>query len=447
MPLVTINMAARICYRSCHVQRSLSHQQKQSPIVTLSAFVSRRQFNSTTIKYDVAPARTQTSRDSKVMSAPRNTLKVKKLYTPGPLGVTLSVKEAMLRDVGSRDIEFVECIKFIRTTLLEIAGVSKEKFSVIPIQGSGTFAVDASFQTVLPREGAKALIIENGAYGKRMAKICEAAGISCDVQSFREDSIVEPEVIQDALSGRTHYDLVGIVHSETSSGVINPVTEVGKIVKDLSPDSIYLVDAISSFGAVPIDLEGSRIDVFISSANKCLQGVPGFAFVIARNEVMDKCKGNSRSLSLDLYDQVKQLDKTNQFRFTPSTHAMLAFKQSLLEFEAEGGVAGRAKRYQNNRAVLKQGMAELGFKELLDEKIAGYIISSFLYPKDKNFNFTEFYNRLNEKDLVIYPGKVLDIDCFRIGTIGDLYPEDMRILLKAIREVCSDMKISIPVKY
>ncbi|CAL1537566.1 unnamed protein product [Lymnaea stagnalis] len=373
-------------------------------------------------------------------------IKDKVLFTPGPLGVTMTVKEAMLRDVGSRDKEFIECIKFIRSRILEIAGVSSKDFSCIPIQGSGTFAVDASFQTVLPREGAKALIIENGAYGKRMAKICEAAGISCDVQSFREDRQVEPDVVEDALSGQTRYDLVAIVHSETSSGVINPVLEVGNIVRELSPGSIYLVDAVSSFGAVPIDLEKSCIDVMISSANKCLQGVPGFAFVLARNSVLDQCKGNSRSLALDLYDQAKQLDKTNQFRFTPATHSMLAFKQALIEFEQEGGVQGRAKRYENNRTILKKGMSELGFKELLDEKIAGYIITSYLYPKDPNFSFTEFYNRLNDKDLVIYPGKVLDIDCFRIGTIGDLDADDMKTLLKAIREVCDDMKIHIPIQ-
>ncbi|KAI8784337.1 2-aminoethylphosphonate--pyruvate transaminase [Biomphalaria glabrata] len=373
--------------------------------------------------------------------------KDKVLFTPGPLGVTLSVKQAMLRDVGSRDKEFIECIKFIRSKILEIAGVSQKDFCCIPIQGSGTFAVDASFQTVLPRQGAKALIIENGAYGKRMSKICAAAGISCDVQSFREDRQVEPEVVEDALSGRTKYDLVAIVHSETSSGVFNPIAEVGNIVKSLSPESIYLVDAVSSFGAVPINFEESCIDILISSANKCLQGVPGFAFVLARNSVMDNCKGNSRSLALDLYDQVKQLDQTNQFRFTPATHSMLAFKQALIEFEQEGGVEGRAKRYKNNRAVLQKGMNELGFKELLDEKVAGYIITSYLYPKDPNFNFNTFYNKLNDKDLVIYPGKVLDTDCFRIGTIGDLHAEDMTTLVKAVREVCHDMKISIPIKY
>ncbi|GFR57523.1 2-aminoethylphosphonate--pyruvate transaminase [Elysia marginata] len=371
----------------------------------------------------------------------------KRLYTPGPLGVTLNVKEAMLRDVGSRDNEFIECIKYIRHKLIDIAGVSEDEFCCVPVQGSGTFAVDAAFQTALPKEGAKALVIENGSYGKRMVKICESAGIEVHTQSFREDSVVEPEVVEDALRGPVEYDLVAVVHSETSSGVINPVTEVGRIVKENNPDTIFLVDAISSFGAVNLDIQESNIDLFVSSANKCLQGVPGFAFVIARNSVMAKCKGNSRSLALDLYDQVTQLDKTSQFRFTPPTHSMLAFKRALEEFEAEGRVEGRSKRYAANRDVLREGMTKLGFQELLDPSVAGYIITSYKYPTDPNFNFLEFYNRLNEKDFVIYPGKVLDTDCFRIGTIGDLHPQDMADLIQAVEQVCNDMGIILPVQY
>ncbi|RUS72836.1 hypothetical protein EGW08_019401 [Elysia chlorotica] len=353
----------------------------------------------------------------------------------------------MLRDVGSRDKEFIECVKFIRHKLIEIAGVSQDDFCCVPVQGSGTFAVDAAFQTALPREGAKVLVIENGSYGKRMVKICESAGIEVHTQSFQEDCAVEPEVIEDALGGPVVYDLVAIVHSETSSGVINPVTEVGKIVKENNPDTIFLVDAISSFGAVRLDIEEANIDIFVSSANKCLQGVPGFAFVIARNSVIAKCKGNSRSLALDLYDQVTQLDKTNQFRFTPPTHSMLAFKRALEEYEVEGRVEGRSKRYAANRDILREGMTRLGFQELLDPKVAGYIITSYKYPKDPKFNFQEFYNRLNEKDFVIYPGKVLDADCFRIGTIGDLHPQDMVDLLVAVEEVCRDMGIELPVQY
>lgn len=371
--------------------------------------------------------------------------KDKKLFTPGPLGVTLSVKEAMLRDVGSRDSEFIECVKDIRQSLLDIAGVDSKEWASIPIQGSGTFAVDSVFQTFCPREDARALVIENGAYGKRMEKICKAAGIACDVQSFREDRAAEAEVVGDALRGPVHYDIVAVVHCETSSGVFNPVEEIGQVVKDLSPESVYMVDAMSSFGAVPLDL-GSA-DVMVSSANKCLQGVPGFSYVLARWSALNGCEGNSRTLSLDLYDQVKALDASGQFRFTPATHSMLAFRQALREFEQEGGVIGRANRYRNNRDVLRAGMTKLGFRELLAEKDAGYIITSYYFPDDPKFNFKDFYGRLNDMDLVIYPGKVLDADCFRIGNIGDLHKKDMEDLLVATKFVLQDMGVALPVKY
>ncbi|GFO12027.1 2-aminoethylphosphonate--pyruvate transaminase [Plakobranchus ocellatus] len=435
--------------RPCHITRS-SLLTTGYFLSSYHDFVSRfSQCHKSSPYHSISRARSQINSlpTRRYFSSSPCSLAEKKLFTPGPLGVTLNVKEAMLRDVGSRDSEFIECVKFIRHKLLDIAGVSDEDFCCIPVQGSGTFAVDAAFQTVLPREGARALVIENGSYGKRMVKICESAGIEVHTQSFREDQAVEPEVVEDALQGPVTYDLVAVVHSETSSGVINPVTEVGRIVKENNPDSLFLVDAISSFGAVSLDIEKSNIDIIISSANKCLQGVPGFAFVIARNSVIAQCKGNSRSLALDLYDQVVQLDKTSQFRFTPPTHSMLAFKRALEEFEAEGRTEGRSKRYAANRAVLCEGMTKLGFQELLDPSVAGYIITSYRYPKDPNFNFPDFYNRLNEKDFVIYPGKVLDADCFRIGSIGDLHPADMAALLVAVEEVCHDMGIKLPVQY
>lgn len=422
-------------FTSLHTSNSSTSRNIQQSVDTSSTckLFSRRDF-----KFLNWPWRVNTRH---VASVP---VKDKKLFTPGPLCVTHSVKEVMLRDVGSRDTEFIETIAYIREKLLDIAGVPSGSWSCIPLQGSGTFAVDACFQTFLPREGGKVLVFENGAYGKRMKKICEAAGIECHVQSFREDQKVEPKMVENALSGRHKYNLIAIVHCETSSGVINPVNEVGKIIHDLMPDAVYLVDAMSSFGAVPLDIQKSYVDAIVSSSNKCLQGVPGFAFVMAKNSVVDKCEGNSRSVSLDLYDQVKQLDKTTQFRFTPATHAMMAFKKAVMEFYEEGGVEGRAQRYASNRAILRKGMTELGFKELLDDESAGYIITSYLYPRDPKFVFKTFYDKLNEKDMVIYPGKVLDIDCFRIGNIGDLHAKDMEDLLVAIREVCKDMDLSIP---
>ncbi|XP_076463958.1 2-aminoethylphosphonate--pyruvate transaminase-like [Babylonia areolata] len=376
------------------------------------------------------------------VSAPRP--EDKKLFTPGPLGVSLTVKEAMLRDLGSRDVEFVSLVKYIRSRLVQISGVSEEEFTCVPIQGSGTFAVEAVFQTAVPRNDSKVLILENGAYGKRMSKICGATSIPYHMESFPENERVNLQRVAELLKSEK-FSLVSCVHCETSSGVINPVEEVGQLIKALSPDTVYFVDAMSSFGAVPLDFEAGKVDFMVSSANKCMQGVPGFSYAVARKSVLSKCKGNSRSLSLDLHDQNEGLDSNGQFRFTPATHAMLAFRQALVEFDEEGGLEGRANRYKENHRVVTEGMKRLGFKELLEESAQGYIITSYFYPKDPNFSFLEFYNRLNEKGQVIYPGKTLDIDCFRIGNIGHLFPQDMEKLLQCVEQVCKDMNMSLPV--
>lgn len=371
--------------------------------------------------------------------------KDKKLFTPGPLCTSPTVKSAMLRDLGSRDIEFINLVKSLRTKLVEIAGVSTEEYTAVPMQGSGTFSVESVFQTAVPRSGGKVLILENGAYGKRMGKICECMGIECRVESFPEDSYVDVFRVENILKEDKSYTMVAIVHCETSSGVFNPVVEVGKVVKAHCPGADYFVDAMSSFGAVPLDLKDANVDYIVSSANKCLEGVPGFAFVIARLDKLLNCKGNSRSLSLDVYDQYDNLEKTSQFRFTPPTHTLLAFSQAVKEFVDAGGVKGRSQRYQDNRAILKAGMTKLGFEEFLDPSHKGYIITSYKFPSDKNFNFQQFYTKLNERDQVIYPGKVLNADCFRIGNIGHLLVEDMRHLLVCIEEVCKEMNMNVPV--
>ncbi|XP_013384389.2 uncharacterized protein LOC106154550 isoform X1 [Lingula anatina] len=368
----------------------------------------------------------------------------KKLFTPGPLGVSMTTKQAMLRDLGSRDTAFIDTVKKIRSKLLDVAGVPAQVFTSVPVQGSGTYAVEAVFHTALPTTG-KALLLVNGAYGKRMKKICELAGLAHQTEIFSENMKVAPSAVEEILQNDPSFTLVAVVHCETSSGIINPVSEIGCIVKNHIPDASYFVDAMSSFGAIPLDLQASKVDYLVSSANKCLEGVPGFSFVIARLDHLLQCKGNSTSLSLDLYDQYDNLEKTHQFRFTPPTHSMLAFQQALLELEQEGGVLERGKRYQKNCQIIREGMKKFGFREFLDSSHKGYIITSFCFPKDPKFVFEEFYHRLNEKGLVIYPGKVLDSDCFRIGNIGHLFPDDMTHLLQCIKEVCQEMEMSFPI--
>jgi 2-aminoethylphosphonate-pyruvate transaminase len=200
---------------------------------------------------------------------------------------------------------------------------------------------------------------------------------------------------------------------------------------------------MSSFGAVSLNLAQCKIDYLVSSANKCIEGVPGFAFVLARADSLKGTAGYARSLSLDLYSQWQGLEANGQFRFTPPTHSLIAFYQALLELEAEGGVEGRAARYRANYETLIAGMSDMGFRPYLDPMDHGYIITSFHYPRHPNFKFERFYQILNDKGGVIYPGKVSDADCFRIGSIGRIFPSDVHTLLAAIRDTLTEMEIEL----
>jgi 2-aminoethylphosphonate-pyruvate transaminase len=364
--------------------------------------------------------------------------KDKLLFTPGPLTTSESVKRAMLRDLGSRDREFVEVVRKIRRRLLELGNVADGSYTAVLMQGSGTFAVESVISTVLPRDG-KLLVLINGAYGHRMAKIARTLGIATETLVFPESRPVDPEETRQALRRDPAITHVGTIHCETSTGIMNPVEEISRVVKEHG--RVFLLDAMSSFCAVPISLAESGIDFLVSSANKCIQGVPGFGFVLARQDLLLEAENRARSLSLDLVSQWKGLESDGQFRFTPPTQVLLAFWQALQELDKEGGTAGRAARYAANQKVLLEGMKELGFDAYLAPEYQSYIITSFRYPKHPNFEFSRFYQHLSQKGFVIYPGKVSEAECFRIGTIGHIFPEDLRALVVAVRQTLEDMQI------
>ena len=366
--------------------------------------------------------------------------KDKPLFTPGPLTTSLSVKQAMLRDIGSRDNEFIGTVRELRDELLRVGGVSQQDgYEAILMQGSGTFSVEAVIVSAMPPSG-KLLAVVNGAYGDRIIKIAQVHGIETVVQRYRENEMPSVEAVDEALAADSEIKMVVAVHCETTSGIINPIEAIGKRVAKY--ERCYFVDSMSAFGAVPLDLEAAKIDFLVSSANKCIEGVPGFGFCICRREALLATRGWSRTLSLDLLAQWEGLEKNGQFRFTPPTHTILAFRQALRELEAEGGVAGRAARYEENYRTLLAGMRSLGFVEYVDPDLQGYIITSFRYPEDPNFQFQKFYDLLNEAGFVIYPGKVSDADCFRIGNIGRLNKSDVEALLLAIRQVLETMRVT-----
>jgi len=364
--------------------------------------------------------------------------KDKLLFTPGPLTTSETVKRAMLHDLGSRDAGFLEVVRNIRRRLLELGKVAGGSYEAVLMQGSGTFAVESVISTVLPRDG-KLLVLINGAYGHRMAKIARTLGIATETLVGPEACPVNPAETHQILERDPAITHVGTIHCETSTGILNPVAEIGGVVK--RQGRAFIVDAMSSFGGVPMRVAESGIDFLVSSANKCIQGVPGFGFVLARRDLLISSEGRARSLSLDLAAQWKGLDSDGQFRFTPPTQVLLAFWQALEELEREGGVAARAARYAANQKVLLEGMKELGFHAYLAPQHQSHIITSFRYPKHPNFDFNRFYQALSARGFVIYPGKASDADCFRIGTIGHLFPADLKALVVAIGETLNDMQI------
>jgi 2-aminoethylphosphonate-pyruvate transaminase len=294
--------------------------------------------------------------------------------------------------------------------------------------------------STVPPEG-KVLVVINGAYGRRIEQIARVLHIGTVALTSPETQVADAGQVAAALERDPAITHVAIVHCETTTGIINPIREIGAVVRRFN--RCYFVDAMSSFGAVPLRLADCSIDYLVSSANKCVEGVPGFAFALARRDALLATEGFARSLSLDLLAQWKGLERDGQFRFTPPTHALLAFHQALLELEQEGGVEGRAARYRENHRTIVAGMEALGFDEYLDRKNQGYIITSIRYPNQANFRFDEFYRRLNEKGYVIYPGKVSEGNCFRIGHIGRLFPSDMCDLLAAIRATLEEMEIEL----
>jgi 2-aminoethylphosphonate-pyruvate transaminase len=366
--------------------------------------------------------------------------KDKVLFTPGPLTTSPTVKKAMLRDLGSRDIEFIGLVKDIRHKLVELGQAGLDRYTAVLLQGSGTFGLEAVVSSTVPPDG-KLLIIINGAYGKRLARIASVLRIDTATLEYAENTTPDLEEIADALRTDSKITNVSVVHCETTTGIVNPIREIGEIVAKSSAK--YFVDAMSSFGAVPIDLAECKIDYLVSSANKCIEGVPGFSFVLCRLRSLKETAGHARSVSFDLLDQYEGFEKNGQFRFTPPTHALVAFGQALEELEAEGGVLGRAERYRRNYETLVAGMRRMGFKEYLRPEDQGYIITSFLYPDDPNFSLERFYESLSQKDYVIYPGKVSDADCFRIGNIGRIFEADVKALLAAIAETISEMGVKL----
>jgi len=357
------------------------------------------------------------------------------LLTPGPLTTTRTVKEVMLRDWCTWDNDYNDIVQGIRGHLVRIAADRLQgAYTSVLMQGSGTFCVEATLGTAVPQDG-KVLILANGAYGERMVQIVARLRIPHAV--LRTEETIQPDPIQvdRALAEDPSITHVALVHCETTTGILNPLEGIASIVRERG--RIFIVDAMSSFGGIPMDIGELGVDFLVSSSNKCIQGVPGFGFVIARRSALEACEGRARSLALDLHDQWRTMEKERgKWRYTSPTHVVRAFAQALTELDQEGGVAARHARYRANHQELVRGMRRLGFGCLVAEEVQSPIITSFLEPPEASgYRFSRFYADLKSRGFVIYPGKVSRAATFRIGTIGDVYPQTVRLLLQAV-EAC-----------
>lgn len=354
-----------------------------------------------------------------------------KLLTPGPLTTTDTVKKEMLFDHCTWDDDYKRITLDIRKKLLELAQVSEKEYTVVLMQGSGTFGVESVLTSVVGDED-KLLIVANGAYGERMEEIAEHAKVPYTIYREMYNQVPDAQKIAGILDADKEITHVAMVHSETTSGILNDVETVGKVVQERGLTMI--VDAMSSFGGMEIPVKEWGIDFIISSANKCIQGVPGFSFIIANKEKLIQSKGKARSLSLDLYSQWETMNKDGKWRFTSPTHVVLAFAQALKELEEEGGIPARSRRYADNNRLLISKLGELGIRPYIGGRHQGPIITTFFYPENHRFSFQEMYDYMKERGYAIYPGKVTEADTFRIGNIGEIYKEDIQKVAELIKE-------------
>ncbi len=359
------------------------------------------------------------------------------LLTPGPLTTGKRVKEVMVHDWGSRDATFLKINADVLARLPEIVN-GQGDYVTVPMQGSGTFAVEAMLTTFVPPDG-HALVLINGAYGQRAKKILDIARRKVTVHETPEDTPPDLGAVERLLKEDASITHIFTIHCETTSGILNPIVALGALARKYRKG--YLIDSMSAFGALPLDAPAIHADAIAASSNKCIEGIPGLGFVICRRAVLEKTGGNATTLTLDLHDQWKNFEKTGQYRFTPPIHVIVSFHQALTEFFAEGGQPGRGKRYAENCRVLIDGMRALGFQPLLGDNLQAPIIVTFRMPADPAFKFQAFYDALKDRGYVIYPGKLTVADSFRIGCIGRLYPEHMRGALAAIRDILDEMGV------
>src|SRR5262245_33901243 len=359
------------------------------------------------------------------------------LLTPGPLTTSMRTKQSMLRAWGSWDADFNAITGRLRKGLLAIVH-GERTHECVPMQGSGTFSVEAAIGTLVPRDAGHVLVPQNGAYCQRIARICTVLGRKLSTIDYAEDAQIRPEDIDRALTADPSITHVALVHCETSTGILNPLREIAMVAQRHHVGLI--VDAMSSFGAIEIDARKTPFDAVIAASGKCLEGPPGMGFVIVRRGVLERSEGNSHSLAMDLYDQWVYMQKTTQWRYTPPTHVVAAFDSAITQYLEEGGRAARHARYRQNCSTLIEGMAKLGLRSFLPAAIQAPIIVTFYAPDTPRYTFKGFYNAVKARGYILYPGKLTTLETFRVGCMGQLGERGIAGAVEAVGQVLAEMR-------
>jgi 2-aminoethylphosphonate aminotransferase len=359
------------------------------------------------------------------------------LLNPGPATTTDTVKYSLVvPDICPREEEFSHIMDGIRKDLVKIVN-GNDTYTSILFAGSGTAVMDSVINSVVPGN-KKIAIIVNGAYGERFVKIAQSYKIPCVPIEFDWGEELDLKKIEGILKKDKSIGCVALVHHETTTGILNPLNEVGELAKKF--DCVYIVDAISSFAGIPIDIQDSHADFLLSTSNKCIQGIAGIAFIICKKSALESIKNyEKRSYYLDLYQQYSYTEETGQTPFTPPVQVMYALQQAIKEYFDEGGEQ-RYIRYTENWRTLRSGLIDLGFTLLLPEESESHILLTVLEPKDPNYNFDQMHDYLYQRGFTVYPGKIKE-KSFRLATMGAIYRDDIKDFLKGLEYYLKEYSI------
>jgi|TARA_B100000315_G_scaffold40571_1_gene35417 2-aminoethylphosphonate aminotransferase len=355
------------------------------------------------------------------------------LLNPGPATTTDTVKMAqVVPDICPREEEFSELMAGIRDDLLKIVNVDKKKYTTVLFGGSGTAVMESVIASVVNQEKTL-LILKNGAYGDRMQKIVETYSIPFTTLEYEWGKPINLSEVDSYLKSNRNIGYIAMVHHETTSGILNSIENFSELGKNYG--HTLILDAISSYAGISIDLKKTPIDFLMSTSNKCIQGMAGLAFSICKKSELKHLKDiPNRSFYLSLYDQYNYMEKTGQMRFTPPVQTIYALRQAIDEYFDEGSL-NRYNRYTENWKRLREGLQKLGFNLLLDPENESHILLTVVEPKNPEYNFDKIHNLLYDKGFTIYPGKLGKKKTFRLANMGAINSIDIDRFINELSNV------------